>query len=39
MLLMVMQDFLLNFPARERGQLYILVDLENNFKFQLIRVN
>lgn len=39
MFLMVMRDFPPNLPTGERGQLYNTVDLESNFKFQLIRVN
>lgn len=39
MFLMVVRDFLPNLPTGERGQLYDTVDLESDFKFQLIRVN
>lgn len=34
-----MQNFPLNLPTSERGQPYITVDLESDFKFQLIKVN
>lgn len=33
MFLIVMQDFLLNFPTSAREQLYVTVDLESNLKF------